>query len=129
MEDQVYNWGRFQKLAGIPVPKLPYKCISRGVLLYFHTCLGSGHFFGFKILNFIIFGGFPKNEYFRGIKVLWIFLGGYHKIGLYFRVISMHFRVFSEGQGAEWGIFFGVGKLSKYFFWMLEIPDIFWGER
>ena len=31
-------------------------------------------------------------------------------------IISMHFRVFSEGQGTEWRIFFGV----------LEIPDIFW---
>ena len=29
----------------------------------------------------------------------------------------MHFRVFSEGQGTEWGIFFGVAKIS----------NIFWG--
>ena len=37
----------------------------------------------FKILNFNIFGGFQKNEYFfRGVKILWIFLGGHHKIGL-----------------------------------------------
>ena len=42
---------------------------------YFHAYLGSGHFFGFKILNFIIFWGFQKNRYFWGIKILWIFFG------------------------------------------------------
>ena len=31
----------------------------------------------------------------RGMKILWIFLGGHHKIALYLEVISMHFRVFS----------------------------------
>ena len=31
-----------------------------------HIYVGSGHFFGFKILNFNIFGGFKKNEYFSG---------------------------------------------------------------
>ena len=28
-----------------------------------------------------------------GVKILWIFWGGHHKIGLYLGVISMHFRV------------------------------------
>ena len=28
------------------------------------------------------------------MKILWIFLGGHHKIGLYLGVISMHFRAF-----------------------------------
>ena len=41
-----------------------------------------GPFLGFKILNFNIFWGFQKNEYFWGIKILWIFWGGHHKIGL-----------------------------------------------
>ena len=54
---------------------------------------------------------------FWGMKILWIFLGGHHKTGLHLGVISMHFRVFSSGQGTEWGIFFGVAKIS----------DIFWG--
>ena len=35
----------------------------RGVLWNFHTCVGAGYFWGFKILNFDIFGGFQKNEY------------------------------------------------------------------
>ena len=69
-----------------------------GVTLIFHTCVGSGHFWGFKILNFNIILAYRKNEYFLGMKVLWICLGGgggHHKIGLYLGVISMHFRVFS----------------------------------
>ena len=28
--------------------------------------VGSGHFYWFKILNFNIFGGFQKNEYYFG---------------------------------------------------------------
>ena len=32
---------------------------------------------------------------FRGMEILWIFLGGHHKIRLYLVVISMNFRVFS----------------------------------
>ena len=34
---------------------------GRGVLLYFHTCIGSGYFFRFKIFNFNIFWVFQKN--------------------------------------------------------------------
>ena len=32
------------------------------------TYVGSGYFFGFKILNFIIFWGFQKNKYFLGYE-------------------------------------------------------------
>ena len=40
-----------------------------GVLRYFHTYVGSGHFLGFKILNFNIFflgggGGGVQNSFF-----------------------------------------------------------------
>ena len=52
-------------------------------------------FFGFNILNFDIFLGFQKNKYFLCMKILWIFFGGHHIIGLYLEVISMHFKVFS----------------------------------
>ena len=51
-------------------------------------------FFLFKILNFNIFGGFQKKKI-LGMKILWIFFGGHHKIGLHLGVISMHFSVFS----------------------------------
>ena len=36
----------------------------------------------------------------------------------------MHFRVFSEGQGTEWGIFLGLLKF-QICFGVFEIPDIF----
>ena len=54
-----------------------------------------GPFFWVQILNFDIFLGFQKNKYFLGMKILWIFFWGHHKIGLYLEVISMHFKVFS----------------------------------
>ena len=38
----------------------------------------------------------------------------------------MHFRVFSYGQGTEWGIFLGLLKF-QIFFGVLGIPDIFGG--
>ena len=38
----------------------------------------------------------------------------------------MHFRVFSKVQGTEWGIFWGVAKISNNF-GVLEISDIFGG--
>ena len=53
---------------------------------------------------------------FWGMKILWIFLGGHHKIGLYLGVISMHFRVFSLGQGTECGYFLGSLKF-QIFLW------------
>ena len=37
------------------------------------------------------------------MKILGIFLGAHHKIGVYLVFISMHFRVFSLGQGTESG--------------------------
>ena len=34
----------------------------------FFTCVDSGYFLGFKVLNFNIFGGFQKNKYFWGYE-------------------------------------------------------------
>ena len=39
-----------------------------GVLLYFHSYVGSGYFLGFKILNFNIFWDVQKTEYFLGYE-------------------------------------------------------------
>ena len=36
---------------------------------FFFFFFGGG---GFKIYNFNIFGGFQKNEYFWGIRILWV---------------------------------------------------------
>ena len=56
------------------------------------------------------------------MMILWIFLG-HHKIGLHLVVISMHFDVFFKV-----GIFFRVAKF-QISLGVLEIPDIFGGER
>ena len=68
-----------------------------GTLIFSYTYVDSGLFLRFKILNFNIFGGFQKNKYFLGMKILWIFFWGHHKLDyiLYLGVISMHFRIFS----------------------------------
>ena len=87
--------------------------------MYFHTYLGSGHFFRFKILNFNIF---------LGMKILWIFLWGHHKIGLRLVVIFMHFRAFFKVNVRNRGYFLGLPKF-QIFLGVLEIPDIFWGEQ
>ena len=66
---------------------------------------GSGHFWGFKILNFNIFGGGggQKNEYFGGYKdFVDIFGGSYHKVGIVLGIISMYFMVFSYGRIFFW---------------------------
>ena len=42
--------------------------------------------FLFKILNFNIFGGFQKNKYFGGMKILWLFFGGHLFMGYWFRM-------------------------------------------
>ena len=64
-------------------------------------------FLGVQNIEFQYFF-FQKTEYFLGMKILWTFFWGHHKIGLYLEVISMHFRFFSEGQGTEWRIFLGL---------------------
>ena len=58
-----------------------------GTLIFSYICrLGSFFFFfgggggGVQILNFNIFGGFQKNEYFLDMKIMWIFLWRHHKI-------------------------------------------------
>ena len=73
---------------------------------------------GFKILNINIFffflgGGVRKNEHILEYKDI---LGGRHKIGVYLGFISMHFGVFSKGQGREWGEYFW-GLLKFKYFW------------
>ena len=87
--------------------------------------MGGG---GFKVLNFNIFWGIQKNEYVLGLKILWIFFGAHRKIGLNLGVISMHFMVFLMAKVQNGGYFWGVAKISNIF-WVLEIPDIFSGER
>ena len=88
-------------------------------------------------------GGFQKNKHFlggRGYEYFVDIFRRHHKIELYLGVISMHFRVFSGGQGTEWGIFFyyifffffwgGGGGVSNFnIFGVFEIPEFFGGLR
>ena len=68
---------------------------------------GSAHFFWFKILNFNIFGGFQKNEYFWGVwRLCGYFFGSSHNWAS-LRVISMQFRVFFKVKVQNWDIFWG----------------------
>ena len=67
-----------------------------GGTLIFSYIHRLGSFLGFKILNLTIGGGGGgQKKYFFGMKILWIFFGGHHKIGLYSGVISMYFMAFS----------------------------------
>ena len=70
--------------------------------------------------------GVSKMNILLGLKILCMFFWGHHKSGLYLRVISMHFWVFSLGQCTEMGIFLGWLKF-RIFFGVLEIPDIYFG--
>ena len=79
-----------------------------GTLIFSYTRRLRLIFFGgrgVKILNFDIFGGFQKNDILLGMKIMWIFFGGHHKIGLYLGVISMHFRVFLKVNLQNGGYF------------------------
>ena len=55
-----------------------------------------GHFLGVQNLNFNIIWSFQKNDFFfgggGGMKILWIYFLGHHKIGLYLGVISIAFQ-------------------------------------
>ena len=83
--------------------------------IFIHRRLGS--FFLVQNFEFQYFlGVFRKINIFGGMKILWIFFWGHHKIRLYLVVICMHFRVFSFGQGTESGIFL-----------VAKILNIFWG--
>ena len=51
---------------------------------------------------------------FLGIKILWIFFGGHHKIGLYLGVISMHFRVIFKVKVQNGGYLLGLLKFQIF---------------
>ena len=65
-----------------------------GTLIFSHK-RRLGSFIWVQNFEFQYFLGFSeKIIFFWGMKILWIFVLGHHKIGLYLGVISMHFRVF-----------------------------------
>ena len=78
--------------------------VPRGgvILWYFHTYIqhSPGYFWGFKILNFNILGGFQKTEYYEDFVDT--FLGSSQN----WTIFRGHFDAFKD-QGTEWRIFFG----------------------
>ena len=58
------------------------------------------------------------------MTILWIFLGGHHKIRLYLGVISMHFWVFFKVKVQNGGYFWGLLKF-QIFLGFFEIPVFF----
>ena len=94
-----------------------------GTLIFTYIRVGAGNFLGFKILKFRFISGFQTNEYFLGMNILWIFLGGHHKMRLYIGVISMHFWVFFKAK-VQNGVFLGLLKF-QIFLVVLEIPGFF----
>ena len=70
-----------------------------GATLIFSYTRRLRPFLGVQKFNFSMFWVFQRNEYFWGYEDFVDILGVYHIIGLYLRVISIHFRVFSFGQG------------------------------
>ena len=90
-------------------------CGGGGVTLIFSCIRRLWLFFGvqnfeFQYLFFFFWGGGGGSDDF--VDIFW----GHHKIEQYLEVIFMHFRVFSEGQGTEWRIFFGLLK-RQIFIW------------
>ena len=82
---------------------------------------------GFKILNFNIFWGFQRNEYFWGyedfVDIFWGVITNWTKLRGHFYVLYGLFKV-----NVQKGGIFGVAKISNIFLGCLnEIPDIFLG--
>ena len=80
-----------------------YRTYTQGErLIHTRMYVGSSHFFGAKILNFNIFGSFQKNDYFWGLKILWIF---YLFIYLFFFFFIFFFFFWGGGVITKWFIF------------------------
>ena len=91
-------------------PFVPLCVWGGGVTLLFSCIRRLWLFFG--VQNFDFFWGGGGGGLDDLVDIFW----GHHTIELYLEVISMHFRVFSEGQGTEWRIFFGLLK-RQIFIW------------
>ena len=51
---------------------------------------------------------------FGGMKILWIFWGGYHIVGLYLRVIFMHLGSYHSIKVHNGGYFWGLLKFQFF---------------
>ena len=99
---------------------------SQGGTLIFSHIHRLGLFFGFKILNFNIFGGFQK-MIFLGYEDFVINFWGHYQIGLvrgsFLCILGSFFKV----KVQIWDIFW-VAKISNIFLGCLKFLIFFWGE-
>ena len=94
------------------VPLRVCVCGGGGVTLIFSCIRRLWLFLGVQNFDFFFWGGGERGGLDDLVDIFW----GHRTIELYLEVISMHFRVFSEGQGTEWRIFFGLLK-RQIFIW------------
>ena len=85
-----------------------------------------GPLFGFEILNFNTLGGFQKNEYFWGMNKLWIFFGGHHETGLFWRSFLFILGFFLKVKVQNENTFLGVLQFQIYF---LGMPGNCFGKQ
>ena len=87
-----------------------------GTLIFSYICRLWLFFWGGGVKNFGFQYclGFSKNEYFWGMKILWIYFLVHHKIelnnGVFLCIV---------------GSFLKIKVQNGVYFWVLEIPDIF----
>ena len=77
----------------------------------------------------IFLGVFRKINIFGGMKILWIFFGGHHKIGLYLGGISMLLGSFLKVKVQNRGYFLGFLKFQIFFWGCLKFLIFLGGER
>ena len=83
-----------------------------GTLIFSYIYVGSEHFWGFKIMNFNIFGGFQKYHYFWGYEDF-VDIPLQNWTG--FRGHFYTFQGFFLRSMCRMGIFLGVAQNYKYF--------------
>ena len=92
-------------------------CALRGgdTLIFSHVRRLRLFFGGSKFWISIFFGVFRKMNIFGGVKILWIFLGGHHKIGLVWGSFLCNLGVFFKVKVQKLGYFFGLLKFQIFF--------------
>ena len=102
---------------------------GEGGTLIFSYIRRLGSLFWVHNFEFQYFWGvFRKINMFWGMKILWIFYEGHHRIGLYLAIISMHVGSFLKVMVQNGDIFWGLLKFQIVFWGCLEFL-IFWGVK
>ena len=66
---------------------------------------------------------------FWGMKILWIFFWVITKLDYIQGSFLCLLGSFLKVKGTEWGVFFGVAKISNIFLGCLKFLIFLWGER